>query len=172
MRYQINRNKYLSPVEFLHLTNMLAKDNTRDGILLKLALATGARAQELLNITKADLNDEQKSVFIRGLKSSNDREIPLEQDLYEQVRLLALKSTKTVFNISYPRLNVIWAYYRPVKKKFHALRHTFAIELYRRTKDLLLVQGALGHRNIQNTLVYTEHLYQSELLRGILAKGA
>lgn len=171
MRYQINRSKYLSPSELQHLTNIIAKDDSRNGILLKLALATGARAQELLNIAKSDLNDEQQSVFIKGLKNSNDREIPLEKGLYASIRSLADSNPDKVFDISYPRLQMIWDYYRPVKKKFHSLRHTFAIELYRRTKDLLLVQAALGHRNIQNSLVYTEHLYQTEFLKGILAKA-
>lgn len=36
----------------------------------------------------------------------------------------------------------------------HSLRHRFAIRLYRRTGDLLLVQQALGHRSIASTTVY------------------
>ena len=36
----------------------------------------------------------------------------------------------------------------------HSLRHTFATELYRRTRDLGLVQAALGHASITSTMVY------------------
>jgi integrase/recombinase XerC len=36
----------------------------------------------------------------------------------------------------------------------HSLRHSFALGLYERTGDVLLVQAALGHRAISSTLVY------------------
>jgi hypothetical protein len=36
----------------------------------------------------------------------------------------------------------------------HDLRHSFAIRLYRKTRDLLLVQAALRHRSIASTCVY------------------
>jgi integrase len=38
----------------------------------------------------------------------------------------------------------------------HRLRHTFATELYRQTRDLLLVKIALGHEAIASTLAYTQ----------------
>ena len=36
----------------------------------------------------------------------------------------------------------------------HALRHSFATALYRRTEDVLLVKEALGHRSVASTVVY------------------
>ena len=36
----------------------------------------------------------------------------------------------------------------------HSLRHTFAMNLYRQTGDLRLVQTALGHRHISTTEIY------------------
>jgi integrase/recombinase XerD len=36
----------------------------------------------------------------------------------------------------------------------HSCRHSFALGLYERTGDVLLVQAALGHRAISSTLVY------------------
>ena len=38
----------------------------------------------------------------------------------------------------------------------HSLRHTFALGLYRQTRDIFAVQRALGHRSIQSTAVYAE----------------
>ncbi|MCC7169651.1 MAG: tyrosine-type recombinase/integrase [Planctomycetes bacterium] len=38
----------------------------------------------------------------------------------------------------------------------HALRHTFATALYRRTGDVLIVKEALGHRSVASTLVYAQ----------------
>jgi len=48
----------------------------------------------------------------------------------------------------------------------HALRHTFATRLYGRTRDLRLVQQALGHRSVTSTEVYT-HLDDRSLRRAI-----
>lgn len=137
--------------------------------MLWLALRTGARAQELLNITKADLNSYDETVFIRGIKGSNDRELPVPSMLFQGlVRLGETNQKKEVFPITYPRLYQIWEFYRPVPKKFHALRHTFAIELYRKTKDIRLVQVALGHRNITNTMVYADYVYSQQELRKLI----
>jgi len=36
----------------------------------------------------------------------------------------------------------------------HTLRHTFGTLLYKQTKDLMLVRRAMGHSNIESTLVY------------------
>ncbi|MBL7542385.1 MAG: tyrosine-type recombinase/integrase [Bdellovibrionaceae bacterium] len=143
--------------------------DTRNCLILQLGLKTGARAQEILNIQKSDLNTYDMSVFIRGLKGSNDREIPLPNLLFTRLQRYTetVDGTK-VFNITYDRLYQIWDTYRPVPKKFHSLRHTFAIQLYRKTRDLRLVQVALGHRNITNTMVYADYVYTQDELRKLI----
>ncbi len=44
----------------------------------------------------------------------------------------------------------------------HALRHTFATDLLRQTKNLRLVQKALGHSSVATTEIYT-HVVDEEL---------
>ena len=44
----------------------------------------------------------------------------------------------------------------------HGLRHTFATHLYGATNDLLVVQRALGHRDVSTTQIYT-HLVDGQL---------
>ena len=170
-RYALNKSKYLLDSEFNKLDELLKtylKTDSRNCSLLYLAVHTGARAKELLNIRKKDLDPESKTVFIRGIKGSNDREIPLYPWLFKEVIKLD-SSSELVFPISYNRLRQIWQLYRPTHKKFHSLRHTFAIRLYKKTKDIRLVQVALGHRNITNTMVYADYVYtQQELKRLIL----
>ena len=41
------------------------------------------------------------------------------------------------------------------KIRLYDMRHYYATMLYYKTKDILLVKEKLGHRNINNTLVYT-----------------
>jgi integrase/recombinase XerD len=44
----------------------------------------------------------------------------------------------------------------------HTLRHTAGTDLFRETKNLPLVQKALGHSNISTTMIYV-HLHDEEL---------
>lgn len=172
-RYSLNKNKYLLPDEVQRLEkilNQFADSNPRDCLLLWLALKTGGRAQEILNLTKSNLNAYDETVLLHGLKGSNDREIPLQSSLFKRLQKYAdTVSGEKLFPITYNRLRQIWELYRPVPKKFHALRHTFAIQLYKKTKDIRLVQVALGHRNVMNTMIYADYVYsQTELRRLIL----
>ncbi|PKL22551.1 MAG: integrase [Spirochaetae bacterium HGW-Spirochaetae-4] len=41
-------------------------------------------------------------------------------------------------------------------KSVHALRHSYAVEYYRKTKDLRGLQKQLGHVSIQNTQIYAD----------------
>jgi integrase/recombinase XerD len=41
-------------------------------------------------------------------------------------------------------------------KSVHALRHSYAVHLYRKDKDLKAVQKQLGHSSIQTTQVYAD----------------
>ena len=172
-RYQLNKNKYLLDPEVQYLENTLKRsldDDPRDAFAILLALRTGARAQELLNLCKSDLNMYDRTVFIRGIKGSNDRELPLPKDIFEGLWKWSgpLKGHESLFPIGYHRLRQIWDWYRPVPKKFHSLRHTFAIRLYRKTRDLRLVQVALGHRNITNTMIYADYVYSQQELRKLI----
>lgn len=171
-RYQLNKNKYLLNPEVERLRKILndfQDSDPRNCLIMWLALRTGARAQEILNIQKNDLNSYDESVFIRGIKNSNDREIPLHSELFSRLQRYAdSQPNGRLFKITYDRLYQIWGLYRPVPKKFHALRHTFAIELYQKTKDLRLVQVALGHRNITNTMIYADYVYSQQELRKLI----
>ncbi len=172
-RYSLNKNKYLLEPELEKLNSLLDSymdTDTRNCLLLRLALKTGARAQELLNLKKVDINTYEESILIRGIKGSNDREIPLKNDVFRLLKKYSdQQDTQLLFPISYSRLRQIWEFYRPVPKKLHCLRHTFAIQIYKKTRDIRLVQVALGHRNVMNTMIYADYVYsQQELKRLIL----
>jgi len=170
--YALNKQKYLLAPEkdrLEYIIESFIHKNTRDCLLLTLALKTGARATELLLLEKTDVNEYERSVFIQGIKGSNDRELPLSATTYEYLMHYMNKcEDQKIFPFSYNRLRQIWQFYRPVHKKFHSLRHTFAIDLYKKTKDIRLVQFALGHRNISNTMIYADYAYSQEELRKLI----
>ena len=139
--YQITSRKYLSDDEQTALFKTIRSNDSRDALMIELALITGMRRQELLNATPQDLNDSNRSILVKGIKGSKDREIPLPNDTYRRIKTyltkLSLSSRATevgkyqhqIFPISVRRLTQIWSQYRPTSKGFHCLRHTFAINL-------------------------------------------
>lgn len=171
--YALTKEKYLTDPEYLRLhkrLDSLREVEPRNSALLFTSLYTGARAQEVLNIRGKDLDPEKQSVYIRGLKGSDDRDMPIPSWLFKQ--LTSLPATKRpshpLFEITYPRFDQIWRSLRTTDKKLHALRHTFAMRLYKRTRDLFLVKTALGHRAIGSTLIYMSFSYSAEEMERIL----
>ncbi len=170
----MNKDKFLNSAEVKHLEQVLMdniKTSTRDCLLLLLALKTGARATEILNIKKTDLNTHEKSILIYGIKNSNNREIPIQPKLFT-VLLQYVNTVQGdfVFPISYERFVQIWHNFRPVQKKLHSLRHTMGITLYERTKNIHLVKTALGHKSIQNTMCYLDFVESRQQLRKAMVR--
>lgn len=172
MSYSLNQSKFLSDDEYSRLIVTLDKFELKDFrnvTLLYLCLFTGARASEILGITKSDLNPKNKSVFIKGLKNSRDREIPLLPGIFDRLMTLATESPNDrLFPIALRTMQGIWHTYRPSRKGVKSLRHTFAMRLYEKTKDIRLVQMALGHKSILNTMVYADYVYNQQELRRLL----
>lgn len=134
------------------------------------SIHTGARPSEVLRIRKKDLSREDNVVCIWGIKGSRDREIPLPPKLFDRLYQLAaeLQPEDKIFPIALRTYQGIWHQYRPAKKGIKALRHTFAIRLYQKTKDIRLVQRALGHKCLNTTQIYTEYEYNVEELRRLM----
>lgn len=174
-QYSLNKNKYLLDPERNKLEELLQQfmpTNRRDCLLLSLALKTGARAMEILNLELEDINEHDQSIFFRGIKGSNDRELPIASKIFQNLMYYINNERQAdnqlVFPISYNRLRQVWEFYRPTHKKFHSLRHTFAITLYKKTKDIRLVQFSLGHRNITNTMIYADYVYSQQELKKLI----
>lgn len=139
--------------------------------MLTVAVHTGARPSEILNIQKQDVQESTGSVYIRGLKGSRDRDIPLPPAVFKRLLILARgrpRPESRVFPIALRTYQGIWFQYRPAEKPLKSLRHTFAVRLYQRTKDIKLVQIALGHTTLMNTSIYADFVYSQEELRKIL----
>lgn len=169
-RYELNHSKFLSDEEQDALIKELDSKN-RNELFILLALKTGARQSELLALTPKDINVVSETIFIKGLKGSNDREMPIHKELLLALLALSkgLDQHQRIFPFSRQRLFKIWTWYRPNPNKgFHSLRHTFALNIYRKFKDIMLVKTALGHCSIKNTLIYANYVYSTEELKRIL----
>ncbi len=51
----------------------------------------------------------------------------------------------------------LWLQWAGIKREglsVHSLRHTFGSRLYRKTRDLVLVGRAMGHKTVEATIIY------------------
>lgn len=169
---KLTAQKYLNDGELAHLKQLLTKferSDFRNVTLIKMLYFTGARVSEVLDIRPNDLIDDGHRVFIRGLKNCRDRELPLESMLWCNLKSLCTYhgtgANDPIFPIGYDMARHVWLQYRPCKKKLHSLRHTRALEVYRKTLDVRLVQQMLGHTDIGTTMIYLDYTYNAEELR-------
>lgn len=161
--------KYLLQNELESLEALLERhQTTRNAILIMTALKTGGRASEILSLSFKDLDPNAKTVRLTGLKGSNDREIPMRTPIFNRLYEYAKNQPDKIFPITYNRFCQIWHEFRPVQKKLHSLRHTFAIEIYKKTNDIKLVQRALGHTTMTHTMIYMDYVYSAREMRRIL----
>lgn len=152
----------------------------RDRLMVEVFLGTGIRLQELIDLNIEDVDLESKHLHIRSAKGG----VPQVKFLHTRLRGLlraylkwqmrqgteqcqALFISQRDTRISPRQVAYRLAYWlreadidKPLTP--HSLRHTFATRLYARTNDLLVVQRALGHRQIATTEIYT-HLVDGAL---------
>lgn len=173
-QHSISKLKYLTPIEVVELEEKIKQNLTQqtkdaapqrymNAVMFELLLKTGMRSSELLALRPMDLQPETQSICIATVKGGKDRELPLPVDIYRRLESIATGPPKErIFPIIHRTLLHHWHGFRLCNKKLHALRHTFAYNLYKKSKDLHLVKRALGHRSINSTMVYQEQFYQQE----------
>lgn len=149
----LTKDDYFTKDELDMIKNRLP--HNRFGTLLRMALTTGARQSELILITKADLRPHSGTVYIKATKNSLDREIRISDQLMKDC--LAIEGDR-VFNFTTARVRQLWYENRPKKvtKHFHCFRHTFGVELYKKTRDIMFVKTAMGHKSLTSTLCYVQ----------------
>lgn len=185
--YIITSQKVLTPDEETRLRAVCARYlkseiDRRNSALLLLLLDLGVRANEILAIRVKDFDFDTYSVYIRALKGSRDRELPVRPSLAKLTRKVILEhygvdriedvdGDMLIFNITYHRLYQLWQVYTPnPKKTIHSTRHTFAMNLYGKCKDIRTVQVALGHKSILSTMVYMDFFISQNALRDLICK--
>ena len=150
----------------------------RNLCLLRLMLNTGLRAAEVLNIKTRDIDWNSGKLMVRQGKGKKDRSSWIgEEDLALLQRWVIKKArfpeSAWLFTSRDGKL-IQTRYLRFMVKRLakkagisvdvhpHTLRHTFATDLYRQTKNLRLTQKALGHSQISSTMIYT-HIVDDEM---------
>ena len=151
----------------------------RDRAMIEVLLGTGIRLGELTALDMDDIDLDAKHLRVRAKGNvpqikfiKTDLRTLLRRYLAERRRhgrpemealFLSNRDGRLCQRQIANRLSH-WLRRAGIEKELtpHGLRHTFATHLYGATNDLLVVQRALGHRDVSTTQIYT-HLVDGQL---------
>lgn len=138
----------------------------RDRIVIAAGLLLGLRVSELAKLDVADVDFDQRTVFVRQGKGSKDRVVYMSVDLVKPLQeWLGGRTTGPVFagrdgkrpsirtlQVRITKLGALAGL--PKRLKAHTLRHSFATSLKRSGVPISDIQALLGHSSINTTAVY------------------
>jgi site-specific recombinase XerD len=155
---------------------------SRDRVMFTLLFHTGIRLGSLVQLRVCDVRLKERTLRTNG-KSGTEQSVYLKSSLRRVLRSYLTKVNLAPDDPLFPSRNGGQLGRRQVQIRFHhwlakagirrhltvhSLRHTFAMNLYRNTGDLRLVQTALGHKHIGTTEIYAR--VEDKALRRALEK--
>ena len=162
--------------------------DVRNAAIIEILLGTGLRVSELCSLVVADLYLDRGAaqVLVRHGKGNKTRLVAISASLATYlVGFLKWKaSTDEPFASASPvfmserggkmhrsAVHRIWkaaleSAGLPTRFGVHATRHSYAVEVYRKTRDLRLTQRLLGHSSPNTTQVYAS-LLDDDVRRGV-----
>jgi integrase/recombinase XerC/integrase/recombinase XerD len=115
---------------------------------------------ELANINIEDIDFDEHTIRIRG-KGGKIRMVFIDEDTLAEIsKFVGTAITGPLFtgqqgrHISARTIQHLFRKYAPAGITPHKIRHSYASELYRRSKNLRVVQENLGHSSIKTTEIY------------------
>jgi integrase len=149
------------------IDQLIAGCGEKSAALLQSLKEIGMRIGEAWNLKWIEIDFVNSTLSVTPEKGSQARMFKVSNKLLAMINLMPKKSAKifgtyelrgyrssfvgqrkrTAHKLQNPRLNQI---------TFHTFRHWKATMEYHKTKDILHVMRLLGHKNIKNTLIYTQ----------------
>lgn len=148
------------------IDQLIAGCNKRMSTFLQLLKETGMRCGEACQLKWTDIDLVNNSARVTPEKGSNARILKISNKLIDMLNGLPKHSLKLFgansdamrksFQLQRKRITAKLKNSRLLQISFHTFRHWKATMEYHKTRDILHVMQMLGHRNIQNTLIYTQ----------------
>lgn len=150
--------KYLKHNQVLRLIDSI--EDPRDKLIVRTIYATGVRVSELCNMNIEDIDFDEHTIRIRG-KGDKIRIVFVDDEtLSDILKFIGNRIIGPLFvgqqgkHISSRAIQHIFKHYAPAGITPHKIRHSYASELYKRSKNLRVVQENLGHTSIKTTEIY------------------
>lgn len=134
--------------------------------IVLIALTTGARQGEILNLEWQDINWENKQAFFRETKNGRPRSIALVDPVIEELKKIYTsrhpkKSLVFASRTAFGKIDVKKGWREALKRAgisgltFHGLRHSFSTMAAEQGASNLELASAMGHRTLQMLMRYT-----------------
>lgn len=153
-------------------------NSIRNKTIVILTLNSGLRLQEIIDLKWKAINLSTGQLKVVQGKGNKDRILWLSDYALENIREWRTKQHEKIGECEYVFTtntkkqidakairNMITTYgiKAGINKHIttHTLRHTYATDLLRATKNIRLVQKALGHADLSTTMIYT-HIVDEE----------
>jgi integrase len=166
-RYRITRKIPFIPLES-EIDQLIASCGKKTSTTLQLLKETGMRIGESVRLKWTDIDSEHNTIALNDTeKNGKPRLFKISTRLAGMLNNLP-KNKERVFGRSsiaaaesclcYQRKETAARLQNPrlLQITFHTLRHWKATMEYHKTKDILRVKELLGHRSLNNTLIYTQ----------------
>jgi len=161
--------------------------------IIRFALLTGCRLNEILNVQWSDVDFASQSLTIRNkenfrTKTGKQRVIPLSNGLNELLREMNFRNdygnihqineaSHYIFSLRYGarmRIDYVSKEFKKILRKlrfpekfhFHCLRHTFITNLIKAGVNINYVKEIAGHSDIQTTMNYV-HIVTDDLREAV-----
>lgn len=148
-------------------------------LLVLMAITTGARKGELLNLKFSNIDFVRKTAYVLTSKNGQPRVLPLTDEVINELNKFKHQEPRLIFN-SELKTNKPMCFNKQWKKalsgaeinnfRFHDLRHSCASLLAQSGASLLEIAEVLGHKQIQVTKRYS-HLcidHKSKLINKVM----
>jgi len=136
-----------------------ASDRLRPIVIV--ALNTGMRKGELLNLRWNDIDFIDYYIFIKESKSGHARKVPMNSTVAETLKNCKREADFIFYDLKTKKPVVVDNHFKTACKKagvpdlrFHDLRHTAATQMVMNGIDLVTVKEILGHSRIETTMRY------------------
>jgi type 1 fimbriae regulatory protein FimB len=159
--------KYLTKEEVESFFSQIK--NPRDKALLGLVYFYGLRVSEVCLLKLDDIDLKRKRIFVHRVKGGIGGERPLfknTEKLLRQYLKVRLETGDGLFtgrqgNLKKQRIQQLFKEYAKKigldpKYSVHFLRHSIATHLLEAGEGIEFVREHLGHRSIQNTMIYAQ----------------
>lgn len=182
--------QFLTKGEFKAILDKVKSKSARDYAMILLAYRHGLRASEVCNITMDNLDLEAGNVRCKRGKGSISNWQQLSGDEIKAVKGWLRKRPKTDGEYLFPSrkatplsrsqfFRLFKGYAKSVgipdeKQHPHILKHSLGTHLANAGMPVQVIQARLGHRNIQNSMVYIQISsgYVDRAFESALANGA
>jgi integrase len=149
-------------------------------LLVLMAITTGARKGELMNLRWSDIDLDRQTAYVKTTKNGQPKVMPLTNDVVTELSKFRDQETEYIFNSELKPDRPMCFTKQWIKAlklaeiedfRFHDLRHTTASYLAQNGASLLEIAEILGHKQIQVTKRYA-HLcidHKAKLINRVMA---